>query len=88
MYLKQQLKEKVKNIQFRTPHKEELSGGVIVFTSPRIDLKKALNTLYYQYNIGAAVFGGDLAGIRLCPHIYNTMEELEQAAQSVAELAV
>ena len=88
LYLKQQLKEKVKNIQFRTPHKEELSGGVIVFTSPRIDLKKALNTLYYQYNIGAAVFGGDLAGIRLCPHIYNTMEELEQAAQSVAELAV
>ena len=64
----------------------EFSGGVIVFTAPGIDLSKALNTLYQKHNIGCAVFGGDLAGIRMCPHIYNTMEQIGKTVDAVASL--
>jgi selenocysteine lyase/cysteine desulfurase len=45
-----------------------------------------LDILYHKYNIGCAVFGGDSGGIRLCPHIYNTVEEIDRAVDSVARL--
>jgi selenocysteine lyase/cysteine desulfurase len=85
--LKTQLKKKLPRVVFRTPLEPELSGGPVIFNAPGIDLGKALDVLYHDHNIGGAVFGGDLAGIRLCPHIYNTMEEMERAATAVSGLA-
>jgi len=84
--LKSRLLKHVPQIRFRTPMRPQDSGGVVVFSVPGIDLSKALNTLYHEHNIGAAVFGGELAGIRLCPHIYNTLEEMDQAALALAHL--
>lgn len=85
--LKNRLKQKIPRVVFRTPLEAELSGGPVIFSVPGIDLEKALDELYHKHDIGVAVFGGDLAGIRLCPHIYNTMEELERAADAVRSLA-
>jgi hypothetical protein len=45
-------------------------GGVITFNIPGLDLPRALDILYKRGGIECAVFGGDLAGIRMCPHIY------------------
>lgn len=84
--LKSRLEKRIPGIKFRTPLEPELSGGVVVFNAPGLDLSKALNTLYYEYNIGCAIFGGKLGGIRLCPHIYNTMEEIDKAINAVAGL--
>lgn len=50
------------------------------------DISNALDTLYAEYNIGCAVFGGELQGIRLCPHVYNTMEEIDLAVDAVVRL--
>jgi isopenicillin-N epimerase len=86
-FLKRRLQEQVPNIHFYTPLSPDFSGGVVVFTAPGIDLEKALKVLYWEFNIGGAVFGGDLAGIRLCPHIYNTVEEMHRAVAAVAALA-
>lgn len=85
--LKRNLKKRIPGIQFHTPLKPEFSGGVVVFNVPGIDLSTVLNTLYREHNIGCAVFGGDLAGIRMCPHIYNTMEQIDKAVDAVASLA-
>lgn len=82
--LKMRLKERIPGIKFRTPLKPEFSGGVVVFHVPGIDLNKALDTLYHKHNIGCAVFGGDSGGIRFCPHIYNTVEEIDRAVDAVA----
>jgi isopenicillin-N epimerase len=84
--LKSQLLKHVPGIRFHTPLRPEDSGGVVVFSAPDIDLQNTLNTLYHEHAIGAAVFGGELAGIRLCPHIYNTLEEMEIAALAVSSL--
>lgn len=84
--LKNKLKKRIQYIKFHTPLQSELSGGVVVFTIPGIDLTKALNTLYQKHNIGCAVFGGDLAGIRICPHIYNTEDQIEKTVDAVASL--
>ncbi len=84
--LMRSLQERIPDTRFYTPPVSEHSGGVMVFTVEGIDLQGALSLLYREHNIGAAVFGGDLAGIRFCPHIYNTMAEMDRAAAAVAAL--
>ena len=58
-----------------------------MFKAPGINLDNALKRLYWEFNIGCAVFGGDLAGLRLCPHVYNTVEEMHKTGAAVAALA-
>ena len=84
--LKKKLKERIPNVKFHTPLKPEFSGGVVVFHVQGIDIDNVLKRLYHEYNIGCAVFGGELAGIRMCPHIYNTMEQIDTAVNAVASL--
>jgi selenocysteine lyase/cysteine desulfurase len=83
---KRELIKRIPRVKFHTPLDPELSLGVAVFTPPGIDLSKALDTLYHDHNIGCAVFGGDLAGIRMCPHIYNTREEMDKAVYALMKL--
>ena len=84
--LKMRLKERIPGIEFRTPLAPELSGGIVVFDVAGVGLNKALDILYHEHNIGCAVFVGDSGGIRLCPHIYNTVEEIDRAVDAVASL--
>ena len=84
--LKMRLKERIPGIKFRTPLTPEHSGGVVVFDVAGVDLSKTLDILYHEHNIGCAVFGGDSGGIRFCPHIYNTIEEIDRAVDAVASL--
>ncbi len=83
--LKTKLSRKIPDIKFYTPLKLEHSGGVVVFSVPGVDFSTALNRLYNDHNIGCAVFGGDKPGIRMCPHIYNTMEQIDKAVNAVVE---
>ncbi|MFC1782427.1 aminotransferase class V-fold PLP-dependent enzyme [Planctomycetota bacterium] len=83
--LKKNLKKKIPNIKFHTPLQPEFSGGVVVFNPPGVNMSTALNTLYHEHNIGCAVFGE--TGIRMCPHIYNTADQIDLAAAAVAKLA-
>jgi selenocysteine lyase/cysteine desulfurase len=82
--LKLRLKERIPGIKFRTPIAPEFSGGVVIFHMPGVDLSKVLDTLYYKHNIGCAVFKGESGGIRFCPHIYNTIDEIDKAVDAVA----
>ena len=84
--LKKKLKERIPKVKFYTPLKPEYSGGVVVFHVPGVDFDNVLNRLYHEYNIGCAVFRGELAGIRMCPHIYNSMEQIDTAVNAVASL--
>ncbi len=84
--LKTRLKKRIPGLTFRTPLTPELSGGVVIFHVPGLDLSQALDILYHKHNIAGAVFGGDSGGIRLCPHVYNTMEEIDKAVDAVASL--
>lgn len=84
--LKHKIQSEVPDVEFRTPLEPKFSGGVVIFSIPQIDLSIALNTFYQKYNIGCAVFGGDLGGIRFCPHIYNTMAEIDEAVYAVLDL--
>ena len=64
-----------------TPMSDVLTGGVVtVAIAPerRRELVFALDRL--------GVAGSPAGGLRLCPHIYNTMEHVERTVRAVATL--
>ena len=84
--VKRQLLKQIPGVMFHTPQEQEVSSGVVVFHPPGVDLDSALARLYGEHNVGCAVMRGDFAGIRLSPHIYNTMEQVERAVSAIAGL--
>jgi len=62
-----------------TPEDPKLSGGVCIIQVERSKSREALNRLYEEHGIAGAGTGG----IRLCPHVYNTMEHVERAVSGV-----
>ena len=79
--LKEQLRERIPAVSFTTPWPPELSGGVVIFAVDGTDGNELYNRLYTEHTIAGARRG---SGVRLCPHIYNTMADVERAVQAVA----
>lgn len=77
--LKEQLVEA--GLALVTPMAPELSGGVCVVEAPG-DGRAAANRLYEEHGIAGAATGG----LRLCPHVYNTMAHVQRAAEGVKAL--
>jgi isopenicillin-N epimerase len=81
--LKQRLAERIPDIEFRTPRDGALSGGVVIFNVPGLAVRPAYDALYQKHSIAGATSGG---GLRLCPHIYTTLADIERVADAVAEV--
>ena len=64
-----------------TPLDGALSGGVCIVEAPG-DRSGALRRLYEEHGIAGAGTGG----LRLCPHVYNTMEHVERAIEAAKAL--
>jgi selenocysteine lyase/cysteine desulfurase len=76
------LKERVKTfgLDIVTPMNPAISGGVCVVrgADPK-KVQQAYETLDRKSGIAGAATGG----LRLCPHIYNTMSHVERAAEGI-----
>jgi isopenicillin-N epimerase len=85
-HLKSRLGE-IKGLRLKTNVEPELSLGVVKFELESVSPERAYHALWARSRIsGAVTTAGDASGVRLCPHIYNTLEELDVAARAVAEL--
>jgi selenocysteine lyase/cysteine desulfurase len=76
---------KLPNVKVSTPMDPALSGGVVIANVPAFDRAKMsalVRDLYDKYGIAAAGTGG----LRLSPHTYNTMADVELAIRAVKEL--
>ena len=82
--LKRGIRDRIPGAQFLTPLEESLSGGVVIFSLPGVDHEAAYQALYHEHDIGGALIGAER--LRLCPHIYNTMEEVERVVDVLAHL--
>jgi isopenicillin-N epimerase len=65
-----------------TSTRPELSAGVCVVTFEGKENRKIYEALYAKHRIAAAPTGG----IRFCPHIYNTMEEIDRTVSAVGQV--
>ena len=63
-----------------TPVARGLNAGVLVVRFPDVDHRRLYELLYTRYGIAGAALGG---GLRLCPHVYNTMTDVERTVTSV-----
>ena len=81
--LKIGLKERIPSVDFETPMGDETSSGVVVFRVPGADPRAALQALYERHRVAGA---GQRGGIRLSPHIYNTLADVEHALEVVVDV--
>jgi isopenicillin-N epimerase len=84
--LKDQLQRRVPGIRLHTPVDSGLSAGVVVFDPPVANVRQAFDELYDQHGTACALMSGQFGGIRLCPHIYNTLDEVYRVVDVVADL--
>ena len=84
--LQSRIRKGIDGAEIVTPLDPELSGGIVVFSFPKMagmDLGALLEKLYQKHNIGCNVLPW---GIRLSPHIYNLMDEVDKAVEAVRSL--
>ena len=84
--LKEGIGHRIANAYFHTPTAPELSAGVVVFLVPSRDSAALYDELYHEHGIAGASMGGDFLGVRLCPHIYNTMEDVERVVETISRI--
>ncbi|HEY2013670.1 MAG TPA: aminotransferase class V-fold PLP-dependent enzyme [Bryobacteraceae bacterium] len=76
---------KIKRVKLVTPMTTEMSGGVVITQVEDFDRAKTgalVQNLYDKYGISGAATGG----VRLAPHVYNTMADIELAIRGMHEL--
>jgi len=84
---KEQLRE-IPGVELKTSLDPRLSGGVIKFNVKKRPLKEVYDLLWERHRMAIAqTAAGDARGLRFSPHVYNTMEEIDQAVAAVKELA-
>ncbi len=82
--IKNGIAERLPGTVFNTPPDPALSAGVVVFVPPDFDSRAVSSALYNEHAIAGAGMGG---GLRLCPHVYNTLADVEKVVDTVAALA-
>jgi selenocysteine lyase/cysteine desulfurase len=73
---------KALDLQLATPMDPTISGGVVVIRADAQKGKQAYEALDAKFGIA----GAPNSGVRLCPHIYNTMAHIDRAVEGVKSL--
>jgi selenocysteine lyase/cysteine desulfurase len=85
-HAKRQLQQ-VPGLKLKTSMDPQLSGGVIKFDLAKPSLKAAYDVLYSRHRLAIALTAsGDAQGLRFSPHIYNTVDDIDQAVAAVREV--
>ena len=72
----------------KTNLEPELSAGVVKVRLAGVATPRAYEALWQRHRVAIAMTAsGDAEGLRLCPHIYNSVEELDRVAGAFRELA-
>lgn len=78
----------IAGVKLKTPLEWALSGGVVKFELAGKKTAELYDILYGKHRVALAhTPAGDSAGLRFSPHIYNTLEEMDEVARIVRSLA-
>jgi selenocysteine lyase/cysteine desulfurase len=79
----------IPQVELKTNMEPALSGGVVKFRLRNIPTKRAYDTLWERHRISIAMTAsGDSEGLRVSPHIYNSMDQIDRVVAAVRELTV
>ncbi|MGW8267334.1 MAG: aminotransferase class V-fold PLP-dependent enzyme [Longimicrobiales bacterium] len=82
--VRETLRERIPDVVFFTPEVEASRAGVVVFEIPGRDHDAIFEGVYQSHRLGCAAMHGLFTGLRLSPHLYNTMDQVEAAVEAVA----
>jgi selenocysteine lyase/cysteine desulfurase len=82
--VKRRLRQHLPDVVLFTPPDPLDSAGVVVFELPGRDHDAIYQGVYEDNRLGCAAMHGLFNGLRLSPHIYNTMDQVETAVEAVA----
>lgn len=81
-YLKDEVRKKLPKATFITPLASSMSGGIVIVSFPNTDSKTIAQKLYDDHGIAAASTGG----VRLSPHIYNTISDVNRVVDALVKV--
>ena len=82
-YLKEQIQAKLPQATFVSPVSPEMSAGIVILNFPGKQPQDIYQKLYDTHGIACAATGG----VRLSPHIYNTLEDMDRIVAALTTLA-
>ena len=74
---------KIPGVHMYSPTAPEISSAVVTFRPGEADIRQLNADLYEQHRIACATRGGDTAGFRFSPHIYNSEQQVEKVVGAV-----
>jgi selenocysteine lyase/cysteine desulfurase len=78
----------VRNLRMKTNIEPELSAAVVKFQLTNRDTKESYDKLWSRNRMALAITPtGDAEGIRISPHVYNSMADVERGVAAVREVA-
>ncbi len=83
-YLKSQIQSKIPQAEFVSPLLPDLTAGIVVINIPGKQPQDIFQRLYANHGIAGAA----TVGVRLSPHIYNSMEDMDRVVDAVKALSV
>jgi isopenicillin-N epimerase len=83
-YVKSQVQSKIPQAEFISPIAPELSAGIVVINIPGKQPQDIYQKLYANHGIACAA----TVGVRLSPHIYNSMEDMDRVVDAVKALSM
>ena len=79
--LRDRIRQGVPGVRFSPDVEPTLSAGVLVVIPPRGDPRALFDALYTKHHVAGAPRA---AGVRLSPHLYNTLAQTERVAEAFA----
>jgi isopenicillin-N epimerase len=81
--LKEQIQSRIPQAVFVSPLLSEMTAGITIINLPGKTPQELNQKLYDTYGIACAPSGG----VRMSPHIYNTMGDIDRVVEAIASLA-
>ncbi len=82
-YLKEQIQAKIPQATFVSPLAPAMSGGIVSVSFPGKQSSEIYQKLYDVHGIACSATGG----VRLSPHIYNTINDMDKITAALITLA-
>ena len=78
----------VPNIRMKTNLQPELSAGIVKVQITNRPTRECFDRLWKNHHLALAITdSGDAEGLRISPHIYNSMAELDRAVAAILEVS-
>ena len=78
--------ETIPGVSILTPPDSAINAGILIFNLPGITGGDAFEALYRDHDIGSAR-AGLVDGVRLSPHIYNTLADADRVVDALKAIA-